>query len=87
MGWEDQFARRPGAAGVTSRARVEDAAVSSDVLLETPGKADQLANAATAAPWSMRQTVGAGALFVTGLWIFCFAMSHLLIFALLRVTR
>ena len=100
MGWEDTCARRPGmstsgmSAPTGSRARVSDTAkepalahVDSNVaLLETPrGKAEKAAEAA-AKPWTMQRTVAMGALFVAGLWVFCFAMSHLLIHALLRVT-
>ena len=97
MGWEDTCARRPGtAAGAppsAARARIGDSsgdtvlgrAASTEALLpSSASKAEQLAQ--TSEVWSTRKTMGMGALFVAGLWVFCFSFSHLLIYALLRIT-
>ena len=35
--------------------------------------------------WSIRKTVGVGILFVSALWLFCFGMTRLLVYALLRL--
>ena len=74
--------RRSGAA---SRAREEDAARSAsvDTLLD---KAEQSVVAdAPQKPWSLKRRIAICVLFVGGLWIFCYVLTRLLIYVMLRL--
>ena len=89
MGWESTCAQRPTAAArpsSTQAAPPVERSTSSAALLAPPTKHEQLADAQAAKPWSIRKTVGAAALFITSLWIVCFGVTSLLIYALLRFT-
>ena len=74
--------RRSGAA---SRAREEDPARSAaaDTLLD---KAEQSVVAdAPQKPWSLTRRIAICVLFVGGLWIFCYVLTRLLIYVMLRL--
>jgi hypothetical protein len=90
MGWESACAQRPAAARSTSTRHEPEHPIerstSSAALLAPATKAEKLADARAAQPWSTRKTVGAVLLFITALWILCFGVTSLLIYALLRIT-
>ena len=89
MGWESNCAQRPGAVSA-KRARTGGYGSDTSQYETGMGVGDNLIASedgmSSSGKVSKRRLACIIILFISALWVFCFASSHLLIYALLRTT-